>query len=74
MRILPAGSALMQAIRIQARDFGTIVPIQVVVTPANGARTSIDAQIDNAANNPATVSVNVPIQIDVLTDISVFTR
>ena len=46
---------------VQARDFTGLVPIEVVVTPQNGDRTTVSTQIDMAAGNPATVDVLVEI-------------
>lgn len=72
--LLPAGSPTAQSIRVRARDFGQVVPIRVVLTPDNGPAQTFDAQIDNAAANPAEVAVNVTFPLNVLTHVHVFTR
>lgn len=71
---LPAGAAANQVIKVSARDFGQTVPIRLVVTPDSGPAQSYDAQIDNAAANPAETTVNVSIPPNVLTHVHVFSR
>lgn len=72
--LLPTGSPAAQSIRVRARDFGQVVPIRVVLTPDSGPAQTYDAQIDNAAANPAETSVNVTFPLNVLTHVHVFTR
>jgi len=72
--LLPAGSPAAQVIKVRARDFGQAVPIRVVLTPDSGPSQSYDAQIDNAAANPAETSVNVTFPVNVLTHVHVWTR
>lgn len=72
--LLPTGSPPNQTIKVRARDFGQTVPIRVVLTPDNGPSQSFDAQIDNAAANPAEIAVNVSFPPNVLTHVHVFSR
>lgn len=72
--LLPAGSATTQTIKIQARDFGQVVPISVVITPDNGPSQKYEAVINNTATNPAETSVAVNIPANVLTHVHVWTR
>ncbi|MCI0536361.1 MAG: hypothetical protein L0Z50_14160 [Verrucomicrobiales bacterium] len=72
--LLPAGSSPNQTVKVRARDFGQSVPIRVVLTPDNGPSQAYEAQIDNAAANPAEASVNVTFPVNVLTHVHVWTR
>ena len=59
--ILPSGTPSTQSVTVQARGFQGLVDIEVVVTPENGTRTVVPAQIDMGTGDPAEVSVNVEI-------------
>ena len=72
--ILPTGSAAEQVVRVQAQDFGQVVPIRVVLTPDSGPSVSYDAEIDNTTVNPATTDVTVTFPVNVLTYVHVWTR
>src|SRR5688572_20977419 len=61
---LPFGSSTNRTVVVQARNFGTNVPIRVVLTPAAGDPTSYDAQINNPTANPAHVTATVGIPIN----------
>ena len=71
---LPFGSDPNRTIVVQARDFGSSVPIRVTLTPEHGTSSSVDALIDNQASNPAQTTVNVTFPIGVPTSVRVWTR
>lgn len=58
---LPQGSSTNQTVTVQARDFGAVVPIRVVLTPDSGSNSVYNAQIDNTTVNPASVTVPVVV-------------
>ncbi|MBI2926317.1 MAG: hypothetical protein HYY24_11510 [Verrucomicrobia bacterium] len=72
--ILPPGSPPTQTVRIQARHFSNLVPVAVVLTPDSGSPTAYEAQIDNRANEPAQITVNVVFPVNVQTVVNVWTR
>ncbi len=72
--ILPTGTTPNQTIKVRARDFGGVVPIRVRLTPESGDAITVDAQIDNTVNNPATVDVPVTLPINTGVNVMVFTR
>ena len=59
--VLPNGAPSTQTVTVQARDFTGLVDIELVMTPRNGARITVPAQIDMGTGNPATVDVMVDI-------------
>ena len=71
---LPFHSPAAQVVKVQARDFGQLVPIRVVLTPDHGSAKIYDAEINNQASNPADVSVNVEFPVNVQTAVEVWTR
>jgi len=71
---LPFGSSTNRTVVVQARNFGTNVPIRVVLTPAAGDPISYDAQINNLTANPAQVTVNVGIPINTVVAVNAWTR
>lgn len=72
--ILPVGSAATQTVKVQAKNFGTKVPISVVVSPETGEPLVFPAEIDNTTKNPATVDVNVTIPANTSVTLHVWTR
>ena len=72
--MLPQGSPTAQTVIVQARDFGTLLPIRVALTPDNAPSAWFDAQIDNRTNNPASVTVPVTVTPNVRTHVAVWTR
>lgn len=72
--LLPNGSAGEQPVVVRARNFGTQVPISVVVAPDNGPTLTVPAVIDNTTANPATATVNVPVPANSPVKINVWTR
>jgi hypothetical protein len=71
---LPFGSSTNRTVVVQARDFSAVVPIAVVLTPDSGPRVTVQAQVDNTTQNPATVTVPVSLRPNVQTTIHVWTR
>jgi hypothetical protein len=71
---LPFGSDTNRTIVVQARDFNTTVPIEVMLTPDTGAPKKFTAQIDNAAANPASVSVPVSFPINTPVTVQAWVR
>ena len=71
---LPFGTDTNQTVVVQARNFNAVVPIRVVLTPDSGDSISYDAQIDNAAANPATITVNAGFPINQLVKVHAWTR
>jgi hypothetical protein len=72
--MLPFGSDTNQVIRVQARDFAGVVPINVVVTPQNGPRQVFPAEINMASGNPAFADVGVTIPLNTEAAIHAWTR
>jgi hypothetical protein len=72
--LLPFGAPQTQSVTVQARDFTGVVPVDVVVTPANGPRTVVQTTIDMSTGNPAQRTVNVTIPVNVVTQINAWTR
>jgi hypothetical protein len=72
--LLPPGSAGDQPVVIRARNFGTEVPVSVVVAPDNGPTLTVPAVINNTTQNPATQTVTVPIPANTAVKINVWTR
>ncbi|MEO6035871.1 MAG: hypothetical protein ABIQ35_11495 [Verrucomicrobiota bacterium] len=71
---LPFGSNTNQIVRVQAKDFGRLVPIRVTLTPDAGDKRVFDVEIDNAAANPATLDIPVTVPINTLVTIHCWTR
>jgi hypothetical protein len=71
---LPFGSATNRTVTVQARNFSTLVPIEVVLTPNSGLPQKYTAQIDNAAANPATVTVPVAFPINTPVTVQAWVR
>ncbi len=72
--ILPNGSAPEQPITIQAANFGTKVPVSVVLNPDNGPEVVINTEIDNTTVNPATKTLSVTLPANTPIKINVWTR
>jgi hypothetical protein len=72
--LLPSGSAGDHLVVIRARNFGTQVPVTVVVSPDNGPTVNVPAVINNTTENPATLSVTAPIPANTPIKINVWTR
>lgn len=71
---LPFGSSPDQTVRVRAADFNDVVPIRVVLTPDHGDPVQYETQINNQVANPAEVTVNVTLPVNVQTRIGVWTR
>lgn len=72
--LLPNGSASEQPVVVRARNFGTRVPVSVVLQPDNGPSSEVPATIDNTTSNPATATVNVTVPANSPVRINVWTR
>ncbi len=72
--VLPFGSTTNRTVTVQARDFSSSVPINVVITPESGLPRVYPATIFNAASNPATATVNVTLPVNTLVTINAWTR
>lgn len=72
--ILPNGSASEQPVVIEARNFGTRVPVSVVINPDNGPQVIVETEIDNTTANPATKTINVPLPANTPIKLNVWTR
>lgn len=71
---LPTGTPANQTVQVKARDFGTVVPIRVLLVPENGDAVTADATIDNSTTNPAIISVPVTVPINTAVNVQVFAR
>lgn len=71
---LPFGSTPDRTVKIQASNFGRVVPISVILTPNSGTRQVIDAEIDNTTANPAVVEVPVTFPVNTLVTVHAWTR
>ncbi len=72
--LLTSGSSANQTVTVLARNFGTKVPINVVITPGSGIPQIFPAIIDNTTSNPATAVVNVTLPVNVPVTINAWTR
>jgi hypothetical protein len=71
---LPFGSTTNRTIKIQARDFGRVVPLRVTLTPDSGKLLTFDAEVNNTTQNPATVEVPVTVPVNTLVTVHCWTR
>jgi hypothetical protein len=71
---LPFGSSPNRTVTVRARDWGRVVPIQVVLTPDSGVPIKIDSEIDNTTQNPAEAAVPVVLPANNLVTVQVWTR
>lgn len=71
---LPFGSNPQRTITIQARNFGAVVPVEIVLTPNEGAPIKVNAQISNVAANPATAAVSVAFPINTPVNVAAWVR
>ena len=72
---LPFGSSPNRTVKVQARDFNAQVPITLVLTPDHGAPLIYTATINNtAANNPATVDLNIVMPVNEQTTFHVYSK
>jgi len=59
--LLPNGTPSSQPVVVRARNFGTRVPVRIVVAPDNGTTQYFDSEVDNTTGNgEKTVTVNLP--------------
>lgn len=71
---LPFGSTPNRTVKLQARDFGKDVPVQLVLTPDAGSRIVINTNIDNTTVNPAVIEVPVTLPVNTLVTVHAWTR
>ena len=71
---LPFNSDTNRTVIVQARNFNASVPIRVSLIPESGDPITYDAQIDNAAANPAQTTVNVGFPLNTRVNVQVWTR
>lgn len=71
---LPFGSDTNRTVTLQARDFGTDVPVRVAFTPDSGPRIVVDTNIVNTTVNPASVVVPVGLPPNTLVTVHAWTR
>ena len=72
--LLPNGSATNQPVVVRTRNFGTVVPVRVVVSPDNGTTQYFDTTIDNTSAATAEKTVTVAIPANTPTKIFAWTR
>jgi len=71
---LPYGANPTNQIVVQARNFGTQVPISLVLTPESGNPLTYLSTIDNSANNPAVITNTVVFPVNTRVIINAWTR
>lgn len=72
--LLPFGSTPTRTVKIQARDFGMVVPIRITLTPDTGSRVVVNAEVDNTTVNPAVVEVPVTFPVNAKVTVQCWTR
>jgi hypothetical protein len=73
--LLPYNSDTNRTVTLQARDFGAVVAVDLLLTPDAGSRQVYALSITNTAgNNPAQVVVPVVIPVNTLVTIHAWTR
>jgi len=72
--ILPFGSTPNRSVKIQASDFGRLVPIRITLTPDTGERVTVDAEVDNTAAGSAVLDVPVVMPVNTLVTVHCWTR
>ncbi len=59
---------------LRAANFGGVVPVSVLGTPARGDPTEFQAEIDNPTSNPAEVELSVEVSSNVQVTLKAWTR
>ncbi len=72
--IFPNGTPAERIVKVQAKDFGSIVPIRVALTPDYGPRVIVDTEINNTAAGVATKDIPVTFPLNVVVSVNVWTR
>ncbi|MBI3417733.1 MAG: hypothetical protein HY043_20770 [Verrucomicrobia bacterium] len=72
--LLPNGTSPTQPVTVLAKNFGSKVPVNVVLTPDSGDPIVVALDIDNTSKNPATATVNVNVPINVPVTLNAWTR
>ena len=71
---LPFGSSPQRTVKIQARDFGRVVPFVIMLTPSSGPRITVTNSVDNTTSNPAVVEVPVTFPVNSKVTVHCWTR
>ncbi len=72
--LLPFGSTPERTVKVQARDFGKVVPLRITLTPDTGSMVVVDAEVDNTTVNPAVVEVPVTFPVNAKVTVHCWTR
>ncbi len=72
---LPTGSDPKSTVKVKARNFGAVIPLEIVLTPDSGVPVIAQVVIDNTSqHNPAEVSVPVTFPVNVGVTVSAWAR
>ncbi len=71
---LPTGSNPSRTVTVQARNFGTKIPVEVVLTPDSGLPVVAQVEIDNTTVNPAKLAVPVTFPVNVGVTVNAWAR
>ncbi len=63
--LLPVGASTSQTVKLRGRNFLGTVPIQVAVTPENGATTFFEGDLVAGADRTGTLTVNLQLPSNV---------
>jgi len=72
--VFPNGSPAVRNVLVEARNFGSRVPIRLALLPDYGERVVVDTEIDNSTGGAATVSIPVTFPLNVVVTVNVWTR
>lgn len=68
------GTPAQRDVVVQVKDFGSVVPIRVALTPDNGDRVVVDTEIDNTAPGAASKAIPVTFPLNVVVSVNAWTR
>jgi len=71
---LPFNSDTNRTVRVQARDFGRAVPIEVTLTPNSGPVRRFLATNDNTTVNPSVIEIPVTVPVNTLVTVHAWTK
>ena len=71
---LPTGSNPNRTVTVQAKNFGTKIPVEVVLTPDSGSPVVARVEIDNTSVNPAKLAVPVTFPVNVGVTVNAWAR
>jgi hypothetical protein len=73
--VLTNGASQNQTVVVQASNFNTNnLALTVVLTPQNGASVAYQTNLDNSANNPASITVPVMLPVSTPVNVSAWTK